>query len=66
VESSKADLIFSRASQISLMKSLKQFPIQTEEAVRGEINGLLNRKVWTGVLRSNLNKDQKRKIIRSS
>ena len=62
----KADLIFARSSQISLMKSLKQYPIQTEEAIRSEIKGLLNRKVWTGTLRSNLNKDQKRKIIRSS
>jgi hypothetical protein len=48
------------------MKSLKQYPIQTEEALRSEVHGLLSRKVWTGVLRSNLSKAQKLKIIRSS
>ena len=62
----KADFLHSRASQISLLKSLKQYPVPTEEALRNEVVGLLDRKVWTGVLRNSLNKDQKRKIIRSS
>jgi hypothetical protein len=54
------------STQVSLAKSLKQSPKESIDALINEIDGLLLRKVWTGVLRSNLSKTQRKKIIRSS
>jgi hypothetical protein len=58
--------LFSHAAQVSLKKSMKVYPNETRMALVDEIDGLLHRKVWTGVIKSKLSKAQRRNLIRSS
>jgi len=53
-------------THMSAKKALSQFGAEAKEALVKEIDGILQRKVWHGVLRSSLSKTQIKKIIRSS
>jgi len=57
---------FSFKATVGLRKAFKEWPEEARKALIKEIDGLLKRKVWTGVLRSSLTKTQRKKIIRSS
>ena len=68
-EDSKADhgdLRYVMAQQMSLRKAIKKFDSAAREAMIDEIDGILKRGVWTGVLKSNLTEKQRRMILRSS
>ena len=60
----KSGSIFS--TQLSARKALEHYNQDGLDAIIAEINGMLDRKVFVGVLRSSLSKTQMKKIIRSS
>ena len=53
-------------TQMSAKRALRELGPEAKEALVKEIDGILQRKVWHGVLRSSLSKTQHKKIIRSS
>jgi hypothetical protein len=53
-------------TQMSAKRALSEFGAEAKEALVKEIDGILQRKVWHGVLRSSLTKSQLKRIIRSS
>jgi hypothetical protein len=62
----KDEYFFSFAAQQSLGKALKDWPKESLDAMTKEIQGLLDRGVWTGVLKSSLSKAERKRTIRSS
>ena len=57
---------FSFAAQQSLGKALSEWPKESLQAMIKEIEGLLERGVWTGVLKSSLSKADRKRTTRSS
>jgi hypothetical protein len=53
-------------AQVNYKKALAGYGESATEALIAEINGMLERQVWHGVLRSTLSATQRKKIIRSS
>jgi len=53
-------------TQMSAKQALNELGTEALEALVKEIDGILQRKVWHGVLRSSLSKTQLKRIIRSS
>jgi hypothetical protein len=53
-------------AQVNYKKALEGFGADATKALMEEINGMLERKVWHGVLRDTLSATQRKKIIRSS
>jgi len=54
------------ATQMSLRKALDTYGPEARLAIIKEIEGILERRVWHGVLRSSLSQTQRKKIIYSS
>ena len=54
------------ATQMSAAKAIAHYGADAKAALVKEIDGILARKVWHGVLRSSLSATQRKKIIRSS
>ena len=54
------------ATQVTARNALKAFGEEGIRAIRKEIDGLLSKKVFTGVLKDNLTETQRKKIIRMS
>jgi len=52
--STKSSPLLSHAAQVSLKKPTKVYPRETRMALTGEVDGLLHREVWTGVVKSNV------------
>ena len=61
----KRSVLFSTAGVLSLKKGLEQYGEEARKALIAEIDSMIKRKVWTGVLRDNLSKRQRKAIIRS-
>ena len=62
---SKKNVLFSVAGVLSLKKGLEQYGEEARKALVAEIDQMLKRKVWTGVLKDTLSKRQRKAIIRS-
>ena len=54
------------ATQVTARNALKTFGEEGIKAIRKEIDGLLSKKVFTGVLKDKLSETQRKKIIRMS
>ena len=54
------------ATQVSAKKAASTFGRQGTEAIHSEIRGLLDKQVFSGVLKSSLSETQRKKIIRMS
>ena len=65
LRSKKDNLIFSAQGTLSLRKAMAEYGEEARKALIEEINNMLSRKVWTGVLRNTLSKRQRKAIIRS-
>jgi hypothetical protein len=65
LRSKKSNLIFSVQGNLSLRKAMAEYGEEARNALVDEINNMLSRKVWTGVLRDTLSKRQRKGIIRS-
>ena len=61
----KKDVLFSAAGVLSVKKGLEQYGEEARKALIAEIDQMLKRKVWTGVLKDTLSKRQRKAIIRS-
>ena len=61
----KKNMLFSAAGVLSLKKGLAEYGEEARKALITEIDNMVKRKVWTGVLRSSLSKSQRKAIIRS-
>ena len=58
--------MFSFAAQTSIKKALISYPEAALKSLISEIDGMLDRKVWKGVLYDNLTNKQKQSILHSS
>jgi len=58
--------MFSFAAQTSIKKALMLYPKAAMESLISEIDSMLNRKVWKGVLYDSLTTKQKQSILHSS
>ena len=54
------------STQLSANKALEQFQHEGYDCIKKEIEGILDRQVFVGILRSSLTYNQQKKIIRSS
>lgn len=61
----KRDALFSVAGVLSVKKGLEQYGEEARKALIAEIDQMLKRKVWTGVVKDTLSKRQRKAIIRS-
>ena len=61
----KRSVLFSVAGVLSVKKGLEQYGEEARKALIAEIDQMLKRKVWTGVLKDTLSKRQRKAIIRS-
>ena len=60
------DQFFSFAANTSIKKALQLYPQVALESIKAEIDGMLERKVWKGVLFGSLSEKQKRSVLYSS
>jgi hypothetical protein len=58
-------LLFSAQGNINLRKAMQQYGETARKALIEEIDNMLKRKVWSGVLKDGLSKRQRKSIIRS-
>ena len=61
----KENLLFSAVGVLSVKKGLAEYGEEARKALIEEIENMLVRKVWTGVLRDSLSKRERKAIIRS-
>ena len=58
--------MFNFAAQTSIKKALSLYPEAAMKSLISEIDGMLNRKVWKGVLYANLTQKQRKSVLHSS
>ena len=57
---------FNYFNQVSAEKSMKSNPKETYDSLAKEIDGMIEKNVWQGVLKKDLSTTEKKSIIRSS